>query len=84
MDDSTKDKYWLVRVDFLDHATGEVSEGVGVSRDVAWGIIVYEDDQEIHLVSWASASNLKDAQTMVSVLVKHPLMKITRIREETL
>ena len=74
-------KHWLVKVTFLDHCHSPALEA-GPSQDVAWGILIHEDDEVVQLCPWATGSDLTDAQSEVFSLVKHPSMKIERIREE--
>ena len=76
-------KRWLVKIEFLDHCHSQVSDK-GLSQDVAWGIIIHEDDEVIQICPWASGGDLDNYQSEVFSLVKHPSMKIERIREEDL
>lgn len=74
-------KNWLVRIDFLDHATSSWEES-GLSREVVWGIVVQEDAESIRLCTWAVDGNPQNSDSETVSLVKHPSMKIERIREE--
>ena len=74
-------KYWLVRIDFLDHCHSPLAVS-GLSRDVVWGIVIHEDDEVIQLAPWVVGRDPSNEDCEIFSLVKHPSMKIERIRKE--
>lgn len=74
---------WLVRVDFIDHADcpAPISGTVPIT---VWGVVVKDTDSEIHLLKWCANRDEKDSNSETWAIVKHPGIKIEKIRKEFL
>ena len=74
-------KYWLVKIDLLDHSKSQL-QTCGLSQDVVYGLLTHEDESSVRICPWVVGLDISEPSCEVFTLVKHSGMKIEKIREE--
>ncbi len=76
-------KYWLARVDFIDHADCSSTFASTIPCTV-WGLIVEETETHIHVLKWCADKDENSHNSEVWAIVKHKGIRVDKIRQESL